>query len=389
MNSVYGSKFLRELLKLSEEELNKTFRKTYGLHYEQNANLFSRLYAELKRYLNTGSVNLDATFNTFFHKLYRKMFQVINIQYSFDEKYLHCIDRLMDVIKPFGDMPNKLTTEMKLAFFATRTFSQSLSIGRSIVENIAEIGPSAECSRSIMQMTYCAHCQGLANLKPCANYCLNVMRKCLLNHRELDSEWNDYVEAILLLTNRLETSFNIESVVNPLAIRISEAIMDFQENSSLISQRLFVSCGKPRIGKRQPKARLTSLEQYKFVRTQVRPATAAGTNIDRLMQEVKRKIKFSKGFWRNLPQTLCLRNQVSGEIVRELAKECWNGTDKVREESSNIAAGIERSVFESSVELGMQNAIISQQIAQLRIITSKLSKAYNGEMEEQKEDRGM
>lgn len=43
-------------------------------------------------------------------------------------------------------------------------------------------------------------------------------------------------DALLNLANRLESSFNIESVVNPIGVKISEAIMDFQENHVAILQ---------------------------------------------------------------------------------------------------------------------------------------------------------
>lgn len=64
------------------------------------------------------------------------------------------------------------------------------------------------------------------------------MRTCLASHTELNKEWNNYIDALLLLSSRLETSFNIESVVDPIDIKISEAIMNFQENGIVVSQKV-------------------------------------------------------------------------------------------------------------------------------------------------------
>lgn len=46
-------------------------------------------------------------------------------------------------------------------------------------------------------------------------------------------------EALNKLAERLEGSFNIEAVVEPMDIKISEAIMNFQENSDTISDKVF------------------------------------------------------------------------------------------------------------------------------------------------------
>lgn len=45
-------------------------------------------------------------------------------------------------------------------------------------------------------------------------------------------------EAMNKLAERLEGSFNIEAVVEPMDIKISEAIMNFQENSDTISEKV-------------------------------------------------------------------------------------------------------------------------------------------------------
>lgn len=48
---------------------------------------------------------------------------------------------------------------------------------------------SQECTRAIMKMTYCPHCRGMPSARPCANYCTNVMKGCLANQADLDTEW--------------------------------------------------------------------------------------------------------------------------------------------------------------------------------------------------------
>lgn len=44
-----------------------------------------------------------------------------------------------------------------------------------------------------MKMLYCPYCSGQVALKPCQRYCINVLRGCLANQADLDSEWNNFL----------------------------------------------------------------------------------------------------------------------------------------------------------------------------------------------------
>lgn len=54
------------------------------------------------------------------------------------------------------------------------------------------------------------------------------MRGCLSNFVELDAEWDNFVQSMDKITERLLGPFNIVMVVEPINIKISEAIMNFQ-----------------------------------------------------------------------------------------------------------------------------------------------------------------
>lgn len=45
----------------------------------------------------------------------------------------------------------------------------------------------------------------------------------------------------MLLAGRLEGPFNIESVVDPIDVKISGAIMNLQENGGMVSQKVSVN----------------------------------------------------------------------------------------------------------------------------------------------------
>ena len=53
--------------------------------------------------------------------------------------------------------------------------------------------PTKECSLALQKMNICPACQGFPEMKPCDNYCLNVMKGCLAFHIEIQEQWDKYI----------------------------------------------------------------------------------------------------------------------------------------------------------------------------------------------------
>jgi len=188
--------FFMELLEKSKRDLHEMFIQTYGLLYRQNAHIFTNLFEDVKDYYKGGGINLMDALDNFFTILYQKMFELINSQYQFDANYLTCVAEHMDDLKPFGDVPQKLSVQVNRAFIAARTFVQGLSIGREVVFAVSKINPSRSCSDAITKMAYCPYCKNMPSTRPCNNYCMNVMKGCLAHHADLNHEWNQYIRRL-------------------------------------------------------------------------------------------------------------------------------------------------------------------------------------------------
>jgi glypican 4 len=50
-----------------------------------------------------------------------------------------CVGEHMKHLKPFGDIPNKLSIQVKRSFIATRTYSQALKTAADIVKVMANV----------------------------------------------------------------------------------------------------------------------------------------------------------------------------------------------------------------------------------------------------------
>ncbi|XP_069678727.1 uncharacterized protein dlp [Periplaneta americana] len=372
--------FFKELLATSKREFHDMFKRTYGIIYEQNSYVFTDLFEELERYYAKGQVDLGEAMENFFSTLYQKMFTVLNAQYDFDDKYLGCVGEHMKELKPFGDVPHKLSVQLKRSFVATRTFSQALNVASEVVNNMVKINPSPECVRALTKMTGCPACQGLPELKACSNYCINVMKGCLAYQAELDSDWNNFVDAMEKVTDRLLGPFNIEMVVEPIDIKISEAIMNFQENGPEVSQRVFSGCGKPSLGRRRRDTTELEFESLQFGRSD---DDQNGQNnfvptLDKLVKDIKLKIKDTKQFWSHLPYQICNDDHVAASPAKD--DSCWNGAMKARYELQITGDGIsnQQANPEVVVDVNRPSSLLNEQMYALKTITSKLKNAYNG-----------
>ncbi|XP_036404555.1 glypican-4-like [Megalops cyprinoides] len=372
--------FFRELLNNAERSLHDMFVRTYGLMYVKNAELFKHFFAELKRYYASGSaaVNLDAMLADFWAELLERMFRLVNVQYEFSDAYMECVSRHTEQLKPFGDVPRKLRLQLTRAFVAARTFTRGLALMQDVVAKVSTVSASPGCVRAAMKMLYCPYCSGQVALKPCQNYCLNVLRGCLANQADLDTEWNNFLDAMLSLAERLEGPFNFESVMDPIDVKISDAIMNMQENSMQVSQKVFQGCGQPKLAMGFRSRRSVKeggfTGRFRPYSPDARPTTAAGTSLDRLVTDVKKKLKHAKKFWSTLPETVC-----AGERVAP-GDECWNGTAKSRYESVVMGNGLANQVANPDVEVDITkpDMVIRRQIAVLKEMTSWLKAAHSG-----------
>ncbi|TNN67255.1 Glypican-6 [Liparis tanakae] len=192
---------------------------------------------------------------------------------------------------------------------------------------------------------------------------------------------NSYLlpDAMLLVADRLEGPFNIESVLEPIDVKISDAIMNMQDNSMQVSAKVFQGCGQPKPSGMSRSARgisdVFSARFRPFTRGE-RPTTAAGTSLDRLVIDIKEKLKESKRFWSNLPDDICAK----GKLTESDEDQCWNSHTKGRYFPEVVKEGLTNQVNnpEVDVDITRPDTLIRQQIMALRVITNKLKNAYNG-----------
>ena len=78
--------FFTKMLSNSKRDFHYMFKKTYGILYERNSDVFTGFFKDLEAYYENGNVDLEEALRKFFSRLYQRMFSVLNSQYTFDSR---------------------------------------------------------------------------------------------------------------------------------------------------------------------------------------------------------------------------------------------------------------------------------------------------------------
>jgi len=143
---IVSIEFCVSLLDRSWTELHEMFTRTYGQLYEQNAHIFTSLFADLRAYFRGTDLHIGDAVQSFFSTLMMRMFRLLNAQYSLDDRYLGCVAASVRDLAPFGDVPAKLAVQLTRSLVAARTYYQGLVIGRRLVDNLLPVSKSSRIS---------------------------------------------------------------------------------------------------------------------------------------------------------------------------------------------------------------------------------------------------
>lgn len=399
--------FFQSLIRKSQEDFHDMFHRTYGIQYEQNTELFKQMFNNLEVYYTQGGINLADKMRDFFVELYQKMFLVLNSQYSINDQYLTCVGGTMAEVQPFKDVPEKLINEVTRSFVATRVFVQALGVGRDVMTALHEhLEPSSTCIKAMSKMNVCPQCNGFPEVKPCPTYCQTVIGECLQDLGKVDQFWTKFIDTMINLASRMEKSFNIESVVEPIDLKISDAIMNFQESHEDAIKLIYKKCGNPKF--RTSKAAAQSQPPSTILRQRRSPignnwgmegplryskrtqnndpsanrGAARATRpqekkrkdnngLEKHMEAIKKHLKNMRAFFSQLPNRICEKDNSN---PNSSDGECWNGSEKTRNGNST---GVDVKIVKTRPNK-QQRSIIARQIDMLKLITKKLELAYVG-----------
>ncbi|XP_072770793.1 glypican-1-like [Nerophis lumbriciformis] len=379
-NTLYRSfdTYFTELHSRSERSLQEALS-PLGPLYSQNTRLYGDLYSDLRQYYRGSALNLDETLTEFWSHLLERTFKSSTPRdVTLSEDYLECVAKQHETLRPFGDVPRDMKAKLIQAFVTARSFVQGLIISGEVVRKVSQVSLSPECVKALMKLVYCPHCRGLASVKPCANYCSNVMKGCLANQADLHPEWQNLIDTMIRVASSFSTEPSLDVVLSAVPAQIFEAVHILQENFDTYTAKVYQTCGTPG----EPGTGSPPLHQPKkkksgsLTASEYKPSPTAGLRLEMQVSDLSSKLREMRQYWLQLPAALCSKLAAGGANQ----DKCWNGMTKARYLPEVMGDGLASQINNPEVELDITkpDMTIRQQIMQLKIMSNRLKNALEG-----------
>ncbi|XP_071422507.1 glypican-5-like isoform X2 [Pithys albifrons albifrons] len=349
------------LLRFSENRTSSLFETAYRPMAKEAAEPVKELFTDISLYILGAETTVESAVLRFFDSLFPLVYsRLINPGITdLSEDYTECLRLTRQDINPFGHYSKNMVTELSKSLWASRMFSQALSLGIEVINTTEHAALTKECSRALVRMQYCPHCQGLTLIRPCVGYCLNVMRGCLASVAELDVHWREYISTLEYLANEMAASHDLETALSGMWSSINEAILHAQLNGPQLSATVDKVCGQPRqqegnlsVGHVVPVKEVAAAQTF----------VMAHTSLNNKRREFINYMKRSRTFYASVAERLC-----DGDLVMRDSSTCWNGEDVVESYTSRVVSnGLKAQINNPELKVRGLDPLISNLIDKLQ-----------------------
>lgn len=228
------------LIRLAENYTSTLFCNAYRNMAAEATVHVQEFFTDVGLFLFGTDVSTEEFVNRFFDTLFPVVYNhVINPgPADISLEYAECLRAVRRGIRPFGNVPKKAVGQMGRSLLPSRTFLQALNLGIEVINTTDHLRFSRDCSRALLRMQYCPHCQGLTLSKPCMGYCLNIIRGCLAGVAEVDLHWQGYLQSLEELSGALSGAHGIEHVLLNFHSLVQDALEQARINGSELSEQV-------------------------------------------------------------------------------------------------------------------------------------------------------
>ncbi|XP_027541934.1 glypican-5-like isoform X5 [Neopelma chrysocephalum] len=369
------------LLRFAENRTSSLFETAYRPMAKEAAEPVKELFTDISLYILGAETTVESAVLRFFDSLFPLVYsRLINPGITdLSEDYTECLRLTRQDINPFGHYSKNMVTELSKSLWASRMLSQALSLGIEVINTTEHAALTKECSRALVKMQYCPHCQGLTLIRPCIGYCLNVMRGCLASVSELDAQWREYISTLEYLTNEMAASHDLEIALSGMWNSINEAILHAQLNGPQLSATVDKVCGQPRQQEGNlssanivPAKEVTEAQTFVMAHASLNnkrsslPLKASKNDKSRSLKKISREfisyMKRSRTFYASIAERLC-----DGDLVMRDSSTCWNGEDVVESYTSRVVSnGLKAQINNPELKVRGLDPLISNLIDKLQ-----------------------
>ncbi|KAI9515766.1 Glypican-3 [Dissostichus eleginoides] len=274
----------------------------------------------------------------------------------------------------FGPYPKLMMTRLSRSLLATRVFLQALNLGIEVVNTTDHLRPGRDCSRALLRLWYCPHCQGLLGPPACRGFCQAVMQGCLGGAAEVQPHWKSYVDGLGKLAGGMRGEQDIEAVVLKLSSIIKLALKHAVNARSRLTAAVSGMCGTtPQRTSRSVSSPPLQLPASSAARNTQPSSPDSDETLAGLRREFISDLKGFSSFYSGLGEALCSREPPPANHSL-----CWNGQEMTDRFSG---PGLKRSHPGSESRSNKPpEPIISQIIDKLKHINQALEKPEPGKI---------
>ncbi|XP_009462342.1 PREDICTED: glypican-5-like, partial [Nipponia nippon] len=350
------------LIRLAENYTSTLFCNAYRNMAAEATTRVQEFFTDVGLFIFGTDISTEEFVNRFFDTLFPVVYNhVINPGLTdISLEYAECLRMARRDIRPFGNIPKKAIGQMGRSLLPSRTFLQALNLGIEVINTTDHLHFSKDCSRALLRMQYCPHCQGLTLSKPCMGYCLNVIRGCLANVAEVDLHWRGYIQSLEELSSAMSGMYDIEHVLLNFHSLVNDALIQAHINGPELSEQVNKVCGPPvRKPTQSPGCSFDQNNDNQGLKMFSRDSEATLAN---RRKEFISHLRLYRAFYGGLADQLC-----GNELAAADGLPCWNGEDVVRSYTHRVVgSGIKAQSANPEVKVKGTDPVISQIIDKLK-----------------------
>ncbi|KAM9835617.1 glypican-3 [Syngnathus typhle] len=319
-----------------------------------------QLFLDMSLYILGSDSTVDhmvaVLYGRLFHMTYRRL---LGGSGSLSEE---CVREAWKDSGAFGPYPKMMMTRLSRSLLATRVFLQALNLGIEVVNTTDHLRPGRDCSRALMRLWYCPHCQGMIGPPVCRGFCQAVMHSCLAGAAEVQPHWKTYVDGLGKLAAAMSGEQDMEAVVLRLPAIIKLALKHAVNARSRLSSVVSSMCGQSQ----QRSTRSVVSPPFRHPAASVARKTQASDpdeTLGGLRREFISNLREFSSFYSGLGESLCSREPAPANHSL-----CWNGQEMTDRFSG---PSLKRSGSESRSNKPLE-PVISQMIDKLKHINQLL-----------------
>ncbi|NWY72545.1 GPC5 protein, partial [Erithacus rubecula] len=352
------------LIRVAENYTSTLFCNAYRTMAAEATVHVQEFFTDVGLFLFGTDTSTEEFVNRFFDTLFPVVYNhVINSgPTDISLEYAECLRVARRDIRPFGNIPKKAIEQMGRSLLPSRTFLQALNLGIEVINTTDHLHFSKDCSRALVQMQYCPHCQGLTLSKPCMGYCLSTLRGCLAGLAEVDLHWQGYIQSLEQLSGALSGAHGIEHGLLSFHSLVRDALVQARVNGPRLSEQVNKICGPPvRKPKQSPACSLDQNKDNQGLKMLSRDSEE--TLASRRKAFIGRLRPF-RAFFGALPDRLC-----GSHLAAAHGLPCWSGEQLLRSYTHRVVgSGIKAQSENPEVKVKGTDPVISQIIDKLKHI---------------------